>query len=86
MRGKSSATRAELNRHIRTAVERFDLSERDETTWAFMCECGADGCQEWVTLTVEGYEVLLRADEPILTSAHTFGGGRAKRIRGDGQR
>jgi hypothetical protein len=52
------------------AVRRFDLSESDEETWAFLCECGDDACQEWVTLPVPKYEALQRADEPILASGH----------------
>ena len=90
-RGESSATRAELNRQIRTAVRRFDLSGRDEgETWAFLCECGAPGCQEWVTMPVHGYEALQRADEPILAPGHTVSRGekarrKAKRLADDSQ-
>ena len=90
-RSDSSATRAELNRQIRTAVKRFDISGRDdEDTWAFLCECGADGCQEWVTMPVVSYEALLRSDEPILAPGHTVSRGekarrRAKRLADDAQ-
>ena len=41
-RGESSATRKELNRNVRMAVKRFDLSGLDDETWDFLCECGAD--------------------------------------------
>jgi hypothetical protein len=69
-RAESSATRKELNRQMRLAVERFDLSESDGEMWAFLCECGDDGCQEWVTLPVKRYEALQRADQPILAPGH----------------
>jgi hypothetical protein len=65
-------TRKELNRQMRMAVKRFDLSESAEETWAFLCECGDDDCQEWVTLPVNQYEALQRADEPILAPGHAL--------------
>jgi hypothetical protein len=53
------------------AVKRFDLSGLDEEeTWDFLCECGADDCQEWVTLRVSDYEAMQRRDEPILAPGH----------------
>jgi hypothetical protein len=61
------------------AVKRFDLSGLDEETWDFLCECGADDCQEWVTLRVTEYESLQRADEPILASGHTLSPGHRSR-------
>jgi hypothetical protein len=89
-RDESSATRAELNRQIRTAVKRFDLSDRTEDTWAFLCECGAEDCQEWVTMPLTGYEALQRSDEPILAPGHTVSRGeqarrKAKRLADDAQ-
>jgi hypothetical protein len=80
-RTESSATRKELNRNVRMAVKRFDLSGLDEETWDFLCECGADDCQEWVTLRVAEYEALQRADEPILASGHTLSLGQRSRRR-----
>jgi hypothetical protein len=71
-RTDSTATRKELNRQMRMAVKRFDLSESDREAWAFLCECGDDSCQEWVTLPVERYEVLQRLDQPILATGHTL--------------
>lgn len=68
----SSEARKELNRQMRMAVKRFDLSESDGETWAFLCECGDDLCQEWVTLPVAKYEALQRADQPILAPGHTL--------------
>ena len=71
-RSGNSATRKELNRQMRMAVKRFDLSESDSETWAFLCECGDDRCQEWVTLPVVRYEALQRSDQPILAPGHTL--------------
>jgi hypothetical protein len=58
---------------MRMAVKRFDLSETDGEAWAFLCECGDDNCQEWVTLPVKSYEALQRTDQPILAPGHTLG-------------
>ena len=71
-RSETSATRKELNRQMRMAVERFDLAESDAETWVFLCECGDDHCEEWVTLPVGKYEALQRADQPILAPGHTL--------------
>ena len=78
-RTESSATRKELNRQMRMAVKRFDLSEREGETWAFLCECGDDDCQEWVTLPLTRYEALQRADEPILAPGHLLSNGQKTR-------
>ena len=75
----SSATRKELNRQMRMAVKRFDLSESDGEAWAFLCECGDEACQEWVTLPVASYEALQRADEPILAPGHALSDGQKSR-------
>ena len=71
-RTEGSATRKELNRQMRMAVKRFDLSDRDDESWSFLCECGDYECQEWVTLPVARYEALQRADQPILAPGHTL--------------
>jgi hypothetical protein len=71
-RTDTSATRKELNRQMRMAVKRFDLTESDGETWVFLCECGDDHCEEWVTLPLRKYEALQRADQPILASGHTL--------------
>ena len=76
---ESSATRRELNRNVRLAVKRFDLSGIEEETWDFLCECGAEDCQEWVTLRVAQYERLQRADEPVLAPGHTLSQGQRSR-------
>jgi hypothetical protein len=52
------------------AVKRFDLSELDEDTWDFLCECGDDTCREWVTMRVSEYEALQRGEQPILAEGH----------------
>jgi hypothetical protein len=71
-RSETSATRMELNRQMRMAVKRFDLSSSDGESWAFLCECGDYECQEWITLPVRKYEALQRADQPILAPGHTL--------------
>jgi hypothetical protein len=63
------------------AVKRFDLSGLDDETWDFLCECGAEDCQEWVTLRIGQYEALQRADEPILASGHTLSQSQRSRRR-----
>jgi hypothetical protein len=78
-RSESSEARADVNRQVRMAVKRFDLSGLDEDTWNFLCECGADDCQEWVTLRVTDYEAKQRADEPILAPGHTLSQGQRTR-------
>ncbi len=78
-RSESSATRKELNRQMRMAVKRFDLSESDGEAWAFLCECGDDLCQEWVTLPVRSYEGLQRTGEPILAAGCTLSEGQRTR-------
>jgi hypothetical protein len=61
------------------AVKRFDPSELDEETWDFLCECGSDDCQAWVTLRVSEYEALLQSDTPILSPGHTLSAGQRTR-------
>ena len=78
-RTESSATRKELNRNVRMAVKRFDLSGLGEDTWDFLCECGADDCQEWVTLRLAEYEAKQRADEAILAPGHRLSTGEQTR-------
>jgi hypothetical protein len=68
----NSTARAELNRQMRIAVQRFDLSESEADTWSFLCECGDESCQEWVTLPVVGYEALQRADQPIFAPGRSL--------------
>ena len=85
---ENSAARAEANRQMRMAVKRFDLSESEAETWSFLCECGDDKCQEWVTLPVIGYEALQRADQPILAPGHSLSPSQksrrqARRLRDD---
>jgi hypothetical protein len=78
-RTESSEARADVNRNVRMAVKRFDLSGEADETWKFLCECGAEDCQKWVTLRVEDYEARQRADEPILAPGHTLTKGQRSR-------
>ena len=72
-RSSRSTARAETNRNIRMAVKRFGLSDLETETWDFLCECGDDGCERWITLTLAEYEALRGNDEPILAEGHTVG-------------
>jgi hypothetical protein len=72
-RRSRSTARADTNRNIRMAVKRFDLSDVGTETWDFLCECGDDGCENWITLTLAEYEALRAKGEPILAAGHTVG-------------
>jgi hypothetical protein len=61
------------------AVKRFDAADVENETWDFLCECGAENCQQWVTLTLVEYEELRETDEPILAAGH--GVTRSQRAR-----
>jgi hypothetical protein len=78
-RSSRSTARAETNRNIRMAVKRFDLSDLRTETWDFLCECGDESCERWITLTLSEYESLRRRDEPILAPGHTLGPAAATR-------
>jgi hypothetical protein len=53
------------------AVRRFDAPALDgDESWDFLCECSADECGQWVTLTLKRYEALVRAEEPVLAPGH----------------
>ena len=78
-RSETTATRKELNRQMRMAVERFDLSETESETFAFLCECGDDECEEWVTMPVAKYEALQRGEQPVLAPGHTLTRGQRSR-------
>jgi hypothetical protein len=75
----SSEARADVNRQVRMAVKRFDLSEREDETWGFLCECGASDCEDWVTLRVSEYETLRHAGRPILAPGHALSEGQRSR-------
>ena len=78
-RSSRSTARAETNRNIRTAVKRFDLSDVNNDTWDFLCECSDERCQRWITLTLAEYEALQRQGDPILAPGHTLGLGEMTR-------
>jgi hypothetical protein len=72
-RSSRFTARAEADRNIRPAVKRFDLFYLEVETWDFLCECGDNGCERWITLTLSEYEALREKDEPILAAGHTVG-------------
>ncbi|HET7353906.1 MAG TPA: hypothetical protein VFJ11_07685 [Gaiellaceae bacterium] len=77
-RSSRSSARAETNHNIRMAVERFDLADIETETWDFLCECGDEGCERWITLTLDEYEALRERDDPILAPGHA-----ARNVRQD---
>jgi hypothetical protein len=76
---ESSAARADVNRHLRMAVERFDAPGSEEETWDFLCECGFAGCKEWVTLPLWQYEELRRTGIAVLAPGHKLKRGERSR-------
>jgi hypothetical protein len=78
-RTESLEVGADVNRQVRMAVKRFDISDLAQETWDFLCECGSEQCQEWVTLHVAEYETLQRSDTPILAPGHTLSPGQRTR-------
>jgi hypothetical protein len=62
--------RAEVNRNVRMAVKRFDVPGLADESWDFLCECGAEDCKDWVTLTLAQYETLRQHEQPILAAGH----------------
>jgi hypothetical protein len=83
-RSESSATRADVNRHLGMAVERFDLPEESTETWDFLCECGAEGCAEWVNLPIAEFKAVRLAGKPVLAPGHRA--DRGKQARGKARR
>ncbi len=65
-----ATAKAEVNRRVREAADRFELADTGYSTWEFLCECDAPGCAEWVRLTLEELDALERADAPILAPGH----------------
>ena len=58
----------EVNRSIRDLADRVD--PHDSATWAFVCECGEEGCTERVGLPLSRYDELKRADGALLAPGH----------------
>jgi hypothetical protein len=56
----------ELNTRVHEAARRFEGAEPGLDRWDFTCECGAPDCRSTVSLTLEQYEALRAAKQPIL--------------------
>lgn len=67
-----STAKAEVNRRVREAADRFELADSGFSTWEFLCECDAAGCVEWVSLTLEQLAELERANAAILAPGHSI--------------
>jgi hypothetical protein len=82
-RRSRSEERAEVNRNVRMAVKRFDVPGIAKDSWDFLCECGAENCKDWVTLTLEQYEEQRQLDEPILAGGHKISRGKQARRKSE---
>ncbi|MGH3009145.1 MAG: hypothetical protein ACRDLM_07045 [Gaiellaceae bacterium] len=82
-RRSRSEERAEVNRNVRMAVKRFDIPGIANDSWDFLCECGAEDCKDWVTLTLEQYEERRQLDEPILAAGHKLSRGKPARRKSE---
>ena len=58
---------AEVNARIREVAERSTASGSE---WEFMCECGRQGCDERVRLSLPAYEELLESRTAVLAPGH----------------
>ena len=61
----------EVNRTIRALAERMDPA--DSSDWGFVCECGADGCNERIGLSLARYDALRTAARALLAPGHRPG-------------
>lgn len=62
----------EVNRSIRTLAARLDPQK--SSVWQFVCECGADDCDERVGLSLPGYDALRDVDGALLAPGHGSAG------------
>jgi hypothetical protein len=69
---------AEVNAHISAYAAEANL--RDQA-WEFICECGAQYCDERVSLPLSEYEQLRRSGAPVLAEGHTLNRSVKGRIR-----
>jgi hypothetical protein len=59
-----------VNRTIRDLAAEVD--PQDASSWAFVCECGAEDCTERVGLALAQYDELKRADGALLAPGHAL--------------
>ena len=57
-----------VNRSIRDLADKVD--PHDSSPWAFVCECGEEGCTERVGLPLARYDELKGADGALLAPGH----------------
>src|SRR3954452_15883889 len=43
----------------------------DEETWNFICECGEDGCEEWLELTLDAFRHRRIESAPVVADGHS---------------
>jgi hypothetical protein len=65
-----SSILGELNGRIRALGERFEGPEGADGVFPFICECGADGCQQKVELSLTQFDALKLSDGMVLAVGH----------------
>lgn len=74
---------SEVNQGI-LEVARDSLDQEQE--WEFFCECGQEGCHQYVALTLDAHSTLHDHGQPILADGHQLSQiERARRLRSDAQ-
>jgi len=69
-----------LNEGIALVASEFEQSDDPTAVWSFHCECGAEDCNQWVELGLDGYGAIRRGPEPgVLAPGHPV--ERARRVR-----
>ena len=58
----------EVNCSIRALAESID--PYDSSAWQFLCECGEQGCDERVRVTLARYDALKDADGAVIAPGH----------------
>ena len=58
----------EVNRSIRALAAKVD--PRNRSAWEFHCECGDEGCNERVGLSLAGYDALRDDARAALAAGH----------------
>ena len=62
----------EVNQAIADIGRKFEVGE---TGLDFFCECGANGCLERLSLTINAFDSLRSISEPLLVDGHPLAAG-----------
>jgi hypothetical protein len=60
----------ELNGRVHEVAKRFENADSNGDLWTFTCECGARDCRVSVSISLDEYEALRAAGEPLLAGGH----------------